>query len=92
VIDEEVEKVLRQSEEKCRALLEEHRNGLDLVARSLLEHETIDGAEVERLVDLGLQGSKPADVFGDKEPSNGGPGTEHTEQIPAATTARMRKS
>jgi cell division protease FtsH len=92
VIDEEVEKVLRQAEEKCRALLEEHRNGLDLVARSLLEHETIDGAEVERLVDLGLQGSKPADVFGDKEPSNGGPGTEHTEQIPAATTARMRKS
>ena len=34
-------------------LLTEHRNGLDLVARALLEHETIDGAEVYRLVDLG---------------------------------------
>ena len=31
----------------------EHRNSLDLVARSLLEHETIDGAEVDRLIELG---------------------------------------
>ena len=34
-------------------MLTEHRNGLDLVARSLLEHETLHGAEVRRLVDLG---------------------------------------
>ena len=92
VIDEEVEKVLRQSEEKCRALLEEHRNGLDLVARSLLEHETIDGAEVERLVELGRQGTRAADVFGEREPVNGDGGdSDRTDQIPATTTARMRK-
>ena len=30
--------------------LRDHRNGLDLVARALLEHETIDGAEVSRLI------------------------------------------
>ena len=28
------------------------RLGLDLVARSLLEHETVDGAEVKRLIEL----------------------------------------
>jgi len=50
VIDEEVEKILRQCEEKCRDTLLEHRNGLNLVARSLLEHETINGAEVARLL------------------------------------------
>ena len=53
VIDEEVEKILRHCEELCEHTLTEHRNGLDLVARSLLEHETINGAEVKRLVDLG---------------------------------------
>ena len=53
VIDEEVEKVLRGMEERCRDLLIEHRNALDLVARALLEHETIDGAEVTRLIEIG---------------------------------------
>jgi cell division protease FtsH len=53
VIDEEVEKILRSCEERCEELLTEHRNGLNLVARGLLEHETIDGTEVKRLVDVG---------------------------------------
>ena len=53
VIDQETEKILRACEQKCYEVLTEHRNGLDLVARSLLEHETLHGAEVRRLVDLG---------------------------------------
>jgi cell division protease FtsH len=52
VIDEEVERILREQEDRCRELLTEYRNGLDLVARSLLEHETVDGAECKRLVEL----------------------------------------
>jgi cell division protease FtsH len=64
VIDEEVERILREQEDRCKALLEQHRNGLDLVARSLLEHETIDGSEVERLVELGNQGTSATDLFG----------------------------
>jgi cell division protease FtsH len=51
VIDEEVERILREQEDKARATLREHRGGLDLVARALLEKETIDGEEVGRLVD-----------------------------------------
>ena len=67
VIDEEVEKILREAEDRCTALLTENRRGLDLVARSLLEHETIDGDDVVRLVNLGRSGSAaPAD-----ETSNG---------------------
>jgi cell division protease FtsH len=53
VIDEEVERILREQEQRCRDTLNEHRGGLDLVARALLEHETIDGAEVKRLIDVG---------------------------------------
>ena len=52
LIDEEVERILRDQEQRCRALLREHRDALDLVARALLEHETIPGSEVQRLVDV----------------------------------------
>jgi cell division protease FtsH len=53
VIDEEVERILREQETRCRQLLEENRKGLDLVASALLEFETIDGAEVTRLIAVG---------------------------------------
>jgi cell division protease FtsH len=51
VIDEEVERILREQEERGRRVLRQHRRGLDAVAAALLEHETIDGEEVGRLVD-----------------------------------------
>ncbi len=51
VIDEEVERILRDQEERATQLLVRHRAGLDAVAASLLEKETIDGSEVARLVD-----------------------------------------
>ncbi len=50
VIDEEVERILRKQEDRCRDTLRHYRPGLDAVAKALLEHETIDGAEVKRLV------------------------------------------
>jgi cell division protease FtsH len=51
VIDEEVERILREQEERGRRTLRQHRAGLDAVAAALLEHETLDGKEVGRLVD-----------------------------------------
>jgi cell division protease FtsH len=51
VIDEEVERILREQEARATRLLNEHRRGLAAVARSLLSKETIDGGEVGRLVD-----------------------------------------
>src|SRR3954465_10678100 len=57
VIDEEVEKILREQEERCRVVLGDNRHGLDLVARALMEHETIDGDEVQRLIEIGRTGA-----------------------------------
>jgi cell division protease FtsH len=51
VIDEEVEHILRDEEERCRKTLDEYRAGLDAVAQALLERETLEGVEVARLVD-----------------------------------------
>jgi cell division protease FtsH len=57
VIDEEVGRILRQQEDRCREVLRKHRRGLDLVARALLEYETIDGSEVSRLIDVAQNGA-----------------------------------
>jgi cell division protease FtsH len=71
VIDEEVERILRHQEERCRETLTEHRAGLDLVARALLEHETIDGSEVYRLVALGREGRSAIEEFGEWRTTDG---------------------
>jgi len=52
VIDEEVEKILRTQEARCRETLTANRKALDMVAQALLDHETIPGTEVVRIVDL----------------------------------------
>ena len=51
VIDEEVERILREQEQRTFDLMTKFRAGLDAVAKALLQHETLDGIEVERLVD-----------------------------------------
>jgi cell division protease FtsH len=51
VVDEEVERILREQEQRATSLLTAHRVGLEAVAEALLEHETVDGNEVKRLVD-----------------------------------------
>ena len=53
-IDDEIARILREQEERARVTLTKHRRGLDLVAAALLEHETIDGATVARLIQEGL--------------------------------------
>jgi cell division protease FtsH len=51
VVDEEVERILRDQEARAMRLLREHRQGLSAVAEALMQRETIDGLEVARLVD-----------------------------------------
>src|SRR5436305_3992841 len=54
VIDEEVERILRDEEDRCRKVLSEYRAGLDAVASALRERETLEGTEVEGLVDQAI--------------------------------------
>jgi cell division protease FtsH len=57
IIDQEIERILRQAQDHTRQLLHENRRALEMVARALLEHETIEGSEVYRLVEVA--GSPP---------------------------------
>ena len=75
VIDEEVETHPPQAGGALPARrCSEHRNGLDLVARALLEHETIDGSEVTRLIRLAGGTVEPTDGDGERTPVDIGPG------------------
>jgi cell division protease FtsH len=51
-IDKEVASLLRQAEERATNLLRSHRHELDDLTNLLLEQETVDGAQVYRLVGL----------------------------------------
>lgn len=58
VIDEEVERILREQQDRCRKLLTEYRPALDALAKALLEKETVEGSEVNKMVEE--NGTKPA--------------------------------
>jgi cell division protease FtsH len=51
VIDDEIERILREQESRAIEVLTLHRRGLESLTRALLEHETIDGADAARLID-----------------------------------------
>jgi cell division protease FtsH len=51
VIDEEVERILRQAEDRASEVLGANKGGLEAVAAALLEKETVDGAEIKRLLE-----------------------------------------
>ena len=95
VIDEEVERILREQEDRARAVLREHRGGLDLVAANLLEKETIDGAEVGSLVDQAAgrvvrRKPTPRPLGGAAGASGGGGGGENgaDREVPVETRKR----
>jgi cell division protease FtsH len=52
MIDEEIQHIMQSMEEKARRLLEHHQDKLDTLATALLENETLEVQEVDRLLHL----------------------------------------
>jgi cell division protease FtsH len=50
LVDGEVARILAEQDARVRAALQQHRAALDAVAHELVEHETVDGTTVSRLV------------------------------------------
>jgi ATP-dependent Zn protease len=67
VIDEEVTRLLKEADDRAGALLESRRDALEEVVALLLERETIDGEDVERVLSKERVPSVP--VVLDTEPS-----------------------
>jgi cell division protease FtsH len=106
VIDAEVERILRDQEERALEVLSRHRGGLDAVARALLDEETIDGATVGKLVDTaygkpvhehGVKAIPPvfvAEQHGRPTGDSGGTGDSGAEQagVNGSADARTRSA
>lgn len=52
VIDEEVERILREQQDRCRVLLTQNRAALNTLAAALLEKETVSGEEVVEIIEM----------------------------------------
>ena len=72
LIDAETQRILNDQEDRCRDLLRTNRKALNLVARNLLEHETLSGAEVNRLIMVanGDLGAPPAELSQPSTPTS----------------------
>ena len=66
LLDEEIARILTEQERRATDILSQHRTGLELLAEALLEHETIDGPEVARLIQRGMiESGQQADSLDD---------------------------
>ncbi|MGJ9385077.1 ATP-dependent zinc metalloprotease FtsH [Salipaludibacillus sp. CF4.18] len=52
-IDQEVQRILKESYERCRQILTENKASLELVAKMLLEHETLDAEQIKSIIEDG---------------------------------------
>lgn len=61
LIDEEVARILLEADQKAEQLLREHREDLEKITRSLLEHEELGEAELTDLIGLSIQARQAAE-------------------------------
>jgi cell division protease FtsH len=52
-IDTEVKRMINESYDRAKALIEEHRDKLEIIANALLEYESLDGTQVSDIVKTG---------------------------------------
>ena len=64
-IDKEVRRYVEDAYEECRKIITENIDKLHLIAEALMEHETLDAAELEELMKTGKISEKP---MADEEP------------------------
>jgi cell division protease FtsH len=69
-LDEEVRKIIDEQFERAKVLIEGNAPALERVAKALLEHETLDGAQVKMLMAGGeMPPRKPATQILHKDPA-----------------------
>ena len=81
IIDQEVIRLVQEAETKARKILTENMSDLHVIAKGLLEYETLTGDEIKNLLkgikpkrddDLSDDADKPS-VDAQKSPTNKGP-------------------
>ncbi|NLM37464.1 MAG: ATP-dependent metallopeptidase FtsH/Yme1/Tma family protein [Firmicutes bacterium] len=92
-IDREMRMLVDQAYKRAEEIITAHREELDRVARTLLEKETLEGAEFEALLtgaELPAEGENAPDGHGTGSPRDAADGSEPTE--PEATQEPTAKA
>jgi cell division protease FtsH len=89
-IDDEVRRLVDVAYKRAHDLIYTHREKLELIANSLLEYETLDGAQVEEIVRTGKLTTPPPKPGSDLGPLRGAPaGTPMPEPPPKPAPPAM---
>jgi cell division protease FtsH len=78
LIDEEVRRIVDSSHDRARDLLTDHRNELEMMAAALMKYETIDGSQIEQIME-GHEPDPPED-WSDSEPDPKAPNTDDADK------------
>jgi cell division protease FtsH len=83
-IDEAIREIVDECYAKARELLSGHRAELDLLVEMLLEHESLERADVEALIEHGMMADELEDEDEDEEADEGEDAEESVESTPEA--------
>ncbi|WP_456277126.1 ATP-dependent zinc metalloprotease FtsH [Bacillus sp. AK128] len=68
-IDLEIQTFIKESYERARKILTENRDKLELIAKTLLEVETLDAAQIKSLVEKGMLPERPVTTLATEDKS-----------------------
>ena len=86
-IDEEVRRIITESYNKAKQLLEANRDKLEIIAKALLEYETLDGEQVLEIVKTGK--FTPPPNHGSGEPPFGAQAATPLPEVPKSTPPKV---
>jgi cell division protease FtsH len=82
-IDDEVKRIIDEAYRRAKEIILAHRSALEVIAKALLEFETLDGTQVEEIVRTGKMETPPPKPGSDTGPMQGAPaGTPLPEPPP----------
>jgi len=84
-IDQEIRHIIQTCYERCKQLLTEHYDELELLAQTLLEKETLDEHEIKTLIKTGKLPEQDADKKEVKLQIHGKPDMETKPETPDAS-------
>ncbi len=79
-IDEEVKRIISEGYQVAKDLIDGNRDKLELIANSLLEYETLDGTQVQEIIDTGK--FTPPPPTPQVEPPSGAPAVTSLPEVP----------
>lgn len=86
-IDKEVRVIIEEAYAKCREMLVENNDKLELIAQALLEHETLEAYQLQNIMEYGTVSGKEESKQADDSDSDGGNTPEMIQSIVAEDTS-----